>query len=151
VQPDLKLDEPTTTPPNAPLTESAINTHFAWLRTSMATERTLMAWNRTCLSLLSFGFTIYQFFERFQLSTVGAAASRPEAPRNLGLSLMALGTLGTLAALWQYRRAVRYLAGDQFRAIAAVEGLPHWSVPFVVTVFLAIIGLVATGWILLRG
>jgi putative membrane protein len=110
-----------------------------------------MSWNRTCLSLLSFGFTIYQFFEHFQQSTMGVAAIRPEAPRNLGLSLMAVGTLGTLAALWQYHRAVRYLAGDQFKAIADGQGLPHWSVPFVITLFLALIGLVATGWVLLRG
>jgi inner membrane protein YidH len=31
-------------------------------RTDFAAERTLMAWIRTSLSLISFGFTIYQFF-----------------------------------------------------------------------------------------
>ena len=28
----------------------------------LALERTLMAWIRTCTSLIAFGFTIYQFF-----------------------------------------------------------------------------------------
>ncbi|HEY7064663.1 MAG TPA: DUF202 domain-containing protein [Chloroflexota bacterium] len=31
----------------------------------MSAERTLMAWNRTSLSLIGFGFTIYQFFDKF--------------------------------------------------------------------------------------
>ena len=32
-------------------------------RTFLATERTLMAWVRTSLSMISFGFTIVKFFE----------------------------------------------------------------------------------------
>ena len=34
------------------------NDTLAWLRTRMALDRTLMAWNRTSLSLIGFGFTI---------------------------------------------------------------------------------------------
>ncbi len=36
---------------------------MARLRTSMASDRTLMAWVRTALSMISFGFTIYKFFQ----------------------------------------------------------------------------------------
>ena len=146
----MKADESTAAGPNPPRTVHSVETHFSWLRTRMSTERTLMSWNRTSLSLISFGFTIYQFFRQFQESTMGAAAVRPEAPRNLGLSLMALGTLGTLVALWQYHRMVRYLTGDQFEGIATAKQT-HWSISFVVTIFLALIGIVATGWVLLRG
>ncbi len=32
-------------------------------RTAMAQERTLMAWIRTATSMISFGFTIFKFFE----------------------------------------------------------------------------------------
>ena len=38
-------------------------TRLAVERTRLAYERTLMAWVRTGTSLISFGFTIYKFFE----------------------------------------------------------------------------------------
>jgi len=40
------------------------DSHFGWLRTRLALERTLMAWVRTGVSLIGFGFTIVQFLER---------------------------------------------------------------------------------------
>jgi inner membrane protein YidH len=39
--------------------------HFAWLRTRMSMERTLMSWVRTATALIGFGFTIFQFLQRF--------------------------------------------------------------------------------------
>lgn len=135
---------PATVPPH-------IETHFSWLRTRLSTERTLMSWDRTALSLIGFGFTIYQFFQKFQEATVGSAAVAPEAPRNLGLAFILVGTVGTLIALWQYWQFERYLMGDQFKAIGAREGPPRSSLAFVVAVFSTLIGLVTTAWIVTRG
>ena len=42
------------------------STKLAYDRTRLAYERTLMAWVRTGTSLITFGFTIYKFFEEFQ-------------------------------------------------------------------------------------
>jgi Predicted membrane protein len=42
-----------------------VPTHFAWLRTRMSMERTLMSWVRTATALIGFGFTIFQFLQRF--------------------------------------------------------------------------------------
>jgi putative membrane protein len=148
---DLTSDQPAPAVSSQPLTGHAIDSHLSWLRTRMATERTVMAWNRTSLSLISFGFTIYQFFDKLQQATVGAAAARPEAPRNLGLALMIAGTLGTLVALWQQYKTVKYLSRAPFEDIAVTDGLPHWSLPFAITVLLAIIGIIATGWVALAG
>ena len=39
------------------------NTDLAFERTVLAHERTLMAWVRTAVSMISFGFTIYKFFQ----------------------------------------------------------------------------------------
>ena len=40
-----------------------VGTRLAVDRTRLAYERTLMAWVRTATSLISFGFTIYKFFQ----------------------------------------------------------------------------------------
>jgi putative membrane protein len=98
------------------------DSHFAWIRTRMALERTLMAWVRTGVSLIGFGFTIVQFFQRLHEMEGVAPAVRPQAPRNLGLALIGAGVLALVISAQQYRRMVHYLWSDPYRPIAGVEG-----------------------------
>ena len=77
-------------------------TDVALDRTRMAAERTLMAWVRTTLSMISFGFTIFKFFQFLQQEG-GAAHWRPEMPKNLGLFLVILGTGMLCLAIVQHR------------------------------------------------
>ena len=65
--------------------------HFAWLRTRLAMERTLMAWVRTGSSLIGFGFTIVQFFNRMEDFPDAKPSRFPDAPRYLGLMLITCG------------------------------------------------------------
>jgi uncharacterized membrane protein YidH (DUF202 family) len=44
-------------------TASDASTRMAVERTRLAHERTLMAWIRTAISLITFGFSIYKFFQ----------------------------------------------------------------------------------------
>jgi uncharacterized membrane protein YidH (DUF202 family) len=78
-------------------------TDLAIQRTVIASERTLMAWIRTALSMIGFGFSIYKFFQYLPEDIAAGNISRPQAPRNLGMSLIALGTLALSAAAWQHR------------------------------------------------
>src|SRR5678816_4635012 len=64
-------------------------------------ERMLISWVRTSLSLISFGFTIYKFFQ-YLVQSKAAEAEAQRGPRNLGMSLVAVGTLVLLAATFQY-------------------------------------------------
>jgi putative membrane protein len=96
------------------------DSHFGWIRTRLAVERTLMAWMRTSVSLIGFGFTIVQFFQRLNSTDGAVPALRPETPRQLGLALIACGVLGSVISLWQYRRFVKYLWSDPFRVLAGV-------------------------------
>jgi putative membrane protein len=110
-----------------------------------------MAWNRTSLSLIGFGFTIYKFFESFHGGTPGLIVARAEGPRNLGLALITVGAVGTLIALWQYWQIVRYLAGREFEPNGTREGIPQWSLTFIVACLSAVIGLVTIVWMLAGG
>jgi putative membrane protein len=49
------------TPQSAQRLDTA--TELAFDRTRAAYERTMMAWIRTATSLITFGFTIYKFFQ----------------------------------------------------------------------------------------
>jgi putative membrane protein len=126
------------------------DSHFSWLRTRLSVERTLMSWVRTAVSLIGFGFTIVQFFERFADMEGVAAAARPQAPRDLGLMLIAAGMLGLIIALWQYRWVVNYLWGPAFKPIAGLKE-KHMSAPAVAAaIVVLLIGAFAFGAVLLR-
>ena len=103
--------------------------HFSWLRTRMSTERTLMSWIRTATALIGFGFTIVQFFERFNKMEGVSPTHHPQAPRYLGLMLIGAGILGSIIALWEYRKLLCYLWRAEFAAIAGIEDSPAhtWS------------------------
>jgi inner membrane protein YidH len=53
----------------------------------VAIERRMMAWVRTAVALIGFGFTLVRFFDRFGNLEGVDAALRPNAPRYLGLTL----------------------------------------------------------------
>ncbi len=69
--------------------------------TLMGAERTLMAWTRTGLSMIGFGFTIYKVLQAMLKEGIQLTLS-VKGPRNLGLFLIALGTLSTLMGGLEY-------------------------------------------------
>ena len=117
--------------------------HFAWLRTRMALERTVMAWVRTAVALIGFGFTIVQFFERLNTMEGVAAVSRPYAARYVGLALIATGVFALLISLWQYRRVVRYIWHGEFAAIAGFGKPPGHTPIYLIAITMTIVGVVA--------
>jgi len=117
-------------------------TDLAFERTIIASERTLMAWIRTALSMIGFGFTIYKFFQ-YQAEEIAAGnIRRPQGPRNLGLTLIALGTLALSAAAWQHRTFLNKIGASHSRHVL--------SLSFVVAMAVILIGLVTFYGVLLR-
>jgi putative membrane protein len=82
-------------------------THLALMRTTLAEDRTLMAWIRTATSLISFGFTIYKGFQMFSEQEQEA---RLLTPRAVALIMMGLGVGALVIATAQYRRQMKALA-----------------------------------------
>jgi len=117
-------------------------TGLALERTIIASERTLMAWIRTALSMIGFGFTMYKFFQYLPEEIATGNIKRPQAPRNLGLTLIALGTLALTAAAWQHRVFLNKLGTSKGRHV--------WSVSFVVAILVILIGVLTFYGVLLR-
>ena len=124
--------------------EPNVSNHFAWMRTRLGLERTYLAWLRTAVSLIGFGFTIVQFFARLRdMPALGGREMRPQEPRDLGLALIATG-LGVLAiASWQYLWLTRYLWSDEFKPIAGVREKRTRSPALFAGTVLGLIGIAA--------
>lgn len=123
--------------------EPTASNHFAWLNTQMSLQRTLMAGLRTGISLIGFGFTVAQFFERMQGKVPFAEQIRPEAPRNVGLTLIAAGVALIALFLWQFRRMNAYLWDEPYHELAGVHGRRFQSGPYYAGWVVLLIGLAA--------
>ncbi len=124
--------------------------HFAWLRTRMSIERTLMSWVRTATALIGFGFTIFQFLHRFNQTPGIKPAEHPWTPWVLGLALIGTGIVALTIALWEYRLLVRYLWQKDFKPIAGVDESAHHTPVVAVSVVLILIGMFAFAAVLIR-
>jgi len=127
-----------------------VSSHFAWLRTRMSIERTLMSWVRTSTALIGFGFTIFQFLHRFNQTPGIKPAEHPWTPWVLGLALIGTGIVALTIALWEYRLLVRYLWQKDFKPIAGVDESAHHTPVVAVSVVLILIGVFAFTAVLLR-
>ena len=126
------------------------DSHFGWIRTRLSVERTLMSWVRTAVALIAFGFTIVQFFEHLHAMANIAPALRPQAPRYLGLALIAAGVLALLISSWQYRLVVRYLLGKEFEPIAGLGEVVRMTPLYAIAIAIIFIGLFAFGAVFIR-
>jgi putative membrane protein len=110
----------------------------------MALERTLMAATRTAISLIGFGFTVAQFFEKLlDKAPVELRRLRPETPRNLGLALIAAGVVSLAVFTFQYHRATAYMRSGDYAAIAGMGGRPMHSSTYLVSIVVILIGVAA--------
>jgi len=113
--------------PRSPLRSGPVlPTDQGEIRTIMAADRTLMAWIRTALSMLSFSFTIYKFLE----AATEKGGVHPNSPQQVGLFLAGVGTLsmvlGTIdywSTLKDLRRAEEFRLGRPTLFIATVISL----------------------------
>jgi putative membrane protein len=81
-----------------------------------------MAWIRTATSMISFGFTIYKFFQYVtETGQVSVVASRI-GPRRFALGMISLGIIGLALATWQHRIAMKLLAKEYGNTPPSIAG-----------------------------
>lgn len=85
-------------------------TDLSYERTALSYERTLMSWIRTATSMISFGFTIYKFFQEVQKESYHRNAI--VTPRMLGLIMIGFGVVGLLFAQIQHQMAYNKLKAE---------------------------------------
>jgi putative membrane protein len=118
-----------------------INTKLAYERTNLAHERTMMAWVRTATALISFGFTIYKFFQLEKGALLGVH-HQVIGPRQFAILMIAIG-IGALAMAtiehWQHVKTMRK------EHIGTPRSLATW-----VAGFISVLGLLAMAAVVFR-
>jgi putative membrane protein len=106
-------------------------------RVFFAAERTLLAWNRTSLTLMAFGFVIERFglFLRL-LSPQNIDPAHRGTSYWIGIAFILLGAVAAISAIVQYRKVLKTL-----RPVEIPDG---YAVNFgvLVNLLIAILGIV---------
>jgi putative membrane protein len=110
---------------------SSRRTGMSFQRTRMSADRTLMSVIRTSLSLISFGFTIFQVFAKLKDAGTLAHAA---APRNFGITLVALGIVMLIGGIAYHLQFMVHLRQQRDAMIA--DGLVHGQSQFPVSLTL---------------
>lgn len=98
-------------------------TKLAFQRTFLAHERTQLAWLRSALSMISFGFAISKFFE--YLRRAPGHREPATSPRTVGILMIVIGLSALLVASLQHWRALKALreqAPELPKSLAAAAG-----------------------------
>ena len=75
-------------------------------RTVLAADRTMLAGVRTSLTFIGFGFTIFTIL-RYLQEQASVKLMLPHAPRNIGLLMLAAGTIPLFFMIFQYARILK--------------------------------------------
>ena len=118
---------------NTAMDGPSVATVLATDRTRLAHERTLMAWIRTATSLISFGFTIYKFFQAFPEKPGGP--SRMLNAQHFALLMISIGIISLVFATWQHLR--------DMVALRAVHPEVPYSFATVVAGLIGLLGAIA--------
>ncbi len=119
------------TPHNAPTLDDSARIAYETMRGSY--ERIMMSWIGTATSLITFGFSIYKFFQIEAPDT--GQQNRLIGPREFAFALVSIGLFSLLLATVEHRLAVR--------ALAAQYGIRRRSLAGVVAVLISTLGIFA--------
>lgn len=111
-------------------------------RVFFAAERTLLAWQRTAISLIGLGFVV----ERFGLFIRSLNPNLPVNPAHMGPSLffgvlfLVIAALVALLSAWQFKRFLKELSEQEIP-----RGHVIWPGP-IINIILAVAALAMATW-----
>lgn len=110
-----------------------VSTKLSYDRTRLAYENTMMAWVRTATSLITFGFSVYKFFQ-LDLKR-GEQFTGLIGPREFGLMMIVIGIVSLIAG------TVQHVASMQ-RLRAQCPGVPR-SMASLLAALISALGILA--------
>jgi len=87
--------------------ELKLSDRLALERTKLAADRTILAWVRTSISFIGFGFTIYKVLESLIKAGPGAILIKDQTPRNIGILLILAGVIPLIFVMMDYIRGLK--------------------------------------------
>jgi putative membrane protein len=97
-------------------------TELALVRTCLAYERTLLAWVRTATALITFGFTLYKFFQ-YQHQERIEPHHRLLGPREFAILMIGTGLLALLLSTIEHVGRIRTLRKQYGQVPRSLAGL----------------------------
>lgn len=110
---------------------------LAMHRTFMASQRTLMSWIRTSISMIGFGFTLAKAFQTLAEPhiLVTGPGGKVWTAEGVGMAFISLGTFALIFAILDHRRQLKWLRTRGLKV--------RFNLPAVVASVLAILGIIA--------
>ena len=125
---------------SANLKKPSTTDELARERNRAAADRTLMAWIRTALSLIAFGFSIGKIYDYLEKTNPERALDPINSARIFGEAFISLGVFGLIAAIVQHRRIVKRIKHGEF---VYTEHLPLAMITAIILLLIGIFGFVA--------
>jgi putative membrane protein len=91
-----------------------LNNELAKERTQAAADRTLMAWIRTSLSLIGFGFSIPTIVKTLETTRVGDYINPHHFTNAVGLAFIGAGIFAMASSLRDHRRMLKRIQRGHF-------------------------------------
>jgi putative membrane protein len=108
--------------------------------TSLALDRTTLAWIRTAVTFATFGFGMIGYFRALAQSTHSEQATRlHQGAVHMGVGLVVIGLVATVLAASSHWVSLRRIRRGEELVVS------QWSLTVTITVFIAVLGAYGLG------